>query len=120
MKCWGMLAGYAVGIVVDRCKDKDTLGVWFFIYIDLPLYFSGLTTELEGGFPLRVSVEVLLRATPSVSKHSLALLVGSNQQGWGDIFGKPWAETVRDGSPHFPDGKLEIKASARLAVQKHY
>jgi hypothetical protein len=30
----------------------------------------------------------------------------------------PWAEAVREGSPHFPGGKLEVNATVRLAATK--
>lgn len=31
---------------------------------------------------------------------------------------KPWGEVVREGSPHFPGGKMEIKATFRLVVEE--
>lgn len=36
---------------------------------------------------------------------------------WGDVddaFGKPWAEAVCEGSPHFPGGTMEIKAKVTM------
>ena len=39
-------------------------------------------------------------------------------RGWGNVFHKPWAEVVREGSPHFPDGKLEIKLTVKRALKK--
>lgn len=43
-------------------------------------------------------------------------LVDCKPQGWDDVFKKPWAETVRDGSPHFPDGKLAVQLTMHVRV----
>ena len=39
-------------------------------------------------------------------------------RGWSDLFDKPWAEVVREGSPYFPDGKLEVVVEVQVVVEK--
>lgn len=38
--------------------------------------------------------------------------------GWGDVVEKDWAEAVREGSPHFPGGRLEVKANVKQATKE--
>lgn len=124
-KWCGMVAGYAAGISVDRCKDKDTLGVVFFIVMPRPLNMSPLTTELEGGLPAGVSLTVDFTVYftdfspfPAWEQRKRAsMLVGCKPRSWEDVFGKPWAETVRGARHQFSDGTLEVKAEVKLAVK---
>ena len=37
---------------------------------------------------------------------------------WGNAFGKPWAEVVREGSPYSPEGKMEVKATVQLLTKE--
>lgn len=35
-----------------------------------------------------------------------------------NIFEKPWTEAVCEGSPLFPDGKLEVKATVKMGQKE--
>ena len=48
----------------------------------------------------------------------MPIFFDGRSRGYPDVFEKPWAEVVREGSPHFPGGKLEVTATAKLVVKE--
>jgi hypothetical protein len=111
-KWCGLVAGYAAGLSVQRTKDKDTLGAFLRINVPKP------ENALEGGPAAGVRLKFELALSPDVKHESSAYFTGLGF-GFPDFFDKPWAESVREGSPHFPGGKLEFKVNnVKLAVKE--
>lgn len=105
----GLVAGYAAALWVQRRQDGDTLAA--FLKIHLPAY-SPLT---EGSPSTGVALKMEMTLTPDVKKEQYRFFSDATHVSWGwfNIFGKPWAEAVHEGSPHFPDGKLEVHATVK-------
>ena len=111
VKCCGPVAGYLVAPRVERWRDDGhTLGLY------LEIYKPTCAVKLEGGLPAGVMLDWALMLSPNISEHA-GIDYFSSAWGFGDIFDKPWAEAEREGSPHFPNGKLEVKATVKLAVK---
>jgi hypothetical protein len=110
IKWCGLVAGYEAGLSVQRWKDGDTLGAFLRISIPTP------ENALEGAPAAGVGLKFELTLSPDVKREFSHYFTGLGF-GYRDFFDKPWAESVREGSPHFPGGKLEVKASVQLAVK---
>lgn len=107
------MADYPAGLVVQRMKemDKETLGA--FLHIDM----LQPETVLSKGPALGVMMVFGLTIAPGISRTANHLFTGQKAWGWSNMFAKPWTEVVRDGSPHFPGDKLEVKATAKLVFR---
>jgi hypothetical protein len=97
-----------------RKEIKDALGVHFGL--------ESLEPEggLEGGPAIGVGMEVIWSFPPDITMPFEDF--HTSFRGWGepDMFKKRrWAQVVREGSPLFPGGVMEIKATVRL-VTKDY
>ena len=60
-----------------------------------------------------------VQLSPNVKKKFAPFSFRNFGHGYGyfDVFKKPWAEAVREGSPHFPNGKLDVKATVKLVTK---
>ena len=109
-----LVAGYPAALSVDRQAADDTLGV--FLRIDMRRSPTHLQGALSAGVALKVDWTLTLNVKRSHSRYfSVATFPA---WGYPNFFEKPWAESVREGSPHFPNGKLEVKATFKLAVKE--
>ena len=80
-------------------------------------YFSRPT--MPGGGTPGVAFEVEVAIPPGV-KHLMKRRFespGDRHLKVRDAFGKPWAEVVREGSPFFPEGKMEVTATIKLLTK---
>ena len=107
------MAGYPALLRLkhDGEEEKDTLGVHLFV-ADLPEMKEALKRGPDLGVGLRYKFYVGRRDTIELED----FFMFGYSYGYEDVFGKPWAEVVREGSPHFPGGKLEVKVTVKLAV----
>jgi hypothetical protein len=113
IRMWcGVVAGYKAALQVERDEEKGTLGAH--LVIRMPA-----VEAVEGGPAAGVGLKVEMLLPPDV-KWGYSAFYTSQKSCWGydDVIGKPWAEAVREGSPHFPGGKLEIKATVQLALEE--
>ena len=96
------------GVIVVRTPETNTLGLR--LVLDIP---SIDPSDPNRGMKFDYDVEV----SPSVHTRAGAFVFTMQRQAsHPDVFGKPWAEVVREGSPHFPDGKMEVTATFKLAT----
>lgn len=106
IKWCSFVAGCMAGVIVVRTPETDTLGLR--LVLDIP---SIDPSDPNRGMKLDYDVEV----SPSVRMRAGAFVFTMQRQAsHPDVFGKPWAEVVREGSPLFPGGKLEIKGTLKL------
>lgn len=108
-KWCGLVAGYPAELSIER-RIRGTLGI--FLRVRIPKPEARLAGSAEEGVCLRTDWTL----SPTINK-SFSNLFKTQGRGWNDVFAKPWAEVVREGSPHFPGGKLEIKVSLKLALK---
>jgi hypothetical protein len=112
-KWCGLVAGFAAALKVKREEDEDTLGVFLHICIPKP------ENALEAAPAVGVGIKWDVALSPDVVKPQLShYFTKSYGWGYGNFFDKPWAESVCEGSPHFPGGKLEVKATVKLALEE--
>ena len=114
IKKWcGLVAGYPAALRVAR-DEGNMLGLYFNIDI------APTPTDLQGALSAGVALKVDWIFTPNIKTSFFNYFADGVYRAWGfgDIFRKPWAEAVREGSQHFPNGTLEIKATVKLAVKK--
>ena len=110
-----MVAGYPAALRVKRQTEAgELLGVF------LRIHMPSRSTNLKSAFPAGIGLEVGVTLTPNVKRSYSHYFSKATDLVWGypDAFNKPWAEAVREGSPHFPNGKLEVKATVKLAVKR--
>lgn len=113
VKWCGQVAGYTVGFRVERGKEKDTLAV--FLQIPMLPEKSVLHAAPAAGVGLNTDW-IIPRAIQLSYCHYF--IKSTRTWGWRDVFDKPWAQAVQEGSPHFPGGKLEIKATIKLLLEE--
>ena len=82
----------------------------------LRVYMPEPESQLESGLPAGVALHMYLSLGARLQAQQSRYFVKKHV--WGNVFRKPWAEMVREGSPHFPDGKLEVKATLWQAMKK--
>jgi hypothetical protein len=97
----------------DTHNNEDAPSVFF--ELNLPGSVNG---GLEGGPKGGVGVMVDCTLSSNVLRNLTNHFYAKYCWGKRNVFGKPWAEAVCEGSPHFPGGKLEVKGTVRLAVTK--
>lgn len=112
-KWCGVVAGYPAALQMQRVQKDghDTLGAY--LLIDMPKDKDAPIPGPKAGVMLKYNMTL----TPNV-KTSLSHHFAGQGWGWPNVLGKPWAEAVREGSPHFPNGKLEIKATMKMLVKE--
>jgi hypothetical protein len=111
-KWCGLVAGYPAALGVMWDKDKDTLGA--FLRVSMPA-----VDVVEGGPAAGVGLKFDLTLSPAVKKSQFThFFTRTESCSYPNVFEKPWAEVVCEGSPHFPGGKLEIKATVQLALEE--
>ena len=101
MKWCGFVAGYLADLYAERKKETDTLALHSFISIPKPFNVPKYTSELEGALSEGVCLHQAWTLPPNIKK-TTSRIYGNIAWGWADVFGKPWAEVVREGSSHFP------------------
>ena len=114
MKKWcGLIAGYPAGLSLQRWKGdgKETLGAFF--WIDMPVCPSPLVGGLRPG----VTMKTQWAFPPDLDK-ALSHYYINGGWGWSNPFDKPWAEVVREGGPHCPNGVLEVEVTVQLATKE--
>lgn len=111
LKWCGVVAGYSTGLQVKRwMRDGiDTLGV--FLRVDTTGFRDTLEKMLPAGDVFAVDLSPL---SPDRVKRSFDHYFQTSSYGWPNIFNKPWAEIVNEGSAYLPDGKLQVKATVKL------
>jgi hypothetical protein len=115
-KWCGLVAGYGAGLNVERVKEKDALGAYLRIHVPSDLE-SPLAVYTFSGPTAGVGLQAEITLSPDVKREFSAYFT-ANGRGYHNIFGKPWAEAVCEGSPHFPGGKLEFTATVMLLTTK--
>ena len=127
-RCWcGIVAGYVAFIAVtrghtdehDKEEDiEDTLGV--FLAIQFEDDGEGPGAGLAGGPSPGVGLQFTMTISPDISDVYGPYFCMKTLPACGstDSLDKPWAEAVYEGSPHFPDGKLEVKVIVKLAPKE--
>ena len=110
----GLVAGYPAGLQLERRTDDgdETLGVFLHFYMSE--YESLAQGVPRGGVLLKVNWLL----PPNCDWNFNMFVRTGISRGWRNVFFKPWAEAVREGSPHFPNGKLEVKLTVKLAVKE--
>lgn len=112
-KWCGLVAGYPASLQVRRLANGDTLGAY--LGIRLPNATVGVDASLVQGVGLKYSMTLLPGVGTGWESRFLGAGAGS---GPADVFRNPWAEAVRESSPHFPGDKLDFKATVKLAVKQ--
>ena len=115
-KWCGLVAGYPAYLHVARetAAKGDTLGAHFGVHLP-GAAVSDDTLEAGVGldYNMTLSPGVEMGWTSDFFSHGTF-----TAWGWNNAFRNPWAEAVREGSPHFPGGQLEVKATVKLAMKK--
>jgi len=110
-KLVGIVAGYPAMLWLERDKEEDTLGV----YLSIECLWKK-EEALERGPALGVVLRYEFHVGRCAGIELKSFFTSRSYDGYSDVFKKPWAEVVREGSPHFPGGKLEVKVTVKLAV----
>lgn len=113
-KWCGLAAGYPADFCVKRetSNGNETLGIY--LHLRMPEHENAPIDGPEAGVML--AYDMML--SPAVTKTLAAALFDTSGWSFLEVFGKPWAEAVREDSPHFPNGVLEVKATVKLAVKE--
>ena len=119
VKRCGIVAGYIVNLSVNRVSEEgeipESVGVHIQVYMRR---LRNIETGPAGG----VGFEVTITCPPNDIHTSGTIdhffTIESPTSGWSDFIEKPWAEAVREGSPYFPGGKMEVKATLKLATKE--
>ncbi len=107
----GIVAGHSALLRLRHEREKDTLGVFLRI-----TDYRGKEKTLKRGPDLGVGLRYKFYVGRRDTIELEDFFKFGYFHGYSDVFGKPWAEVVREGSPHFPGGKLEVKVTVKLAV----
>lgn len=113
-KWCGLVAGYPAGIMGKRERaenGQDTLGMFLLIHFSPPE--KGVSDAPAAGVGLQTTWTF-----PTDIHNCLDHFFESDSWGWDNPFGKPWAEAVQEGSPHFPDGKMEVKVTGQAGAEE--
>jgi hypothetical protein len=105
----GVAAGYRVCFQVHKAGEPATLG----LYVGLGA-LSPVARAAVPGPIVRVRIQAGEMSLTSLFVFKLGSLFGSS-----NFFSEPWEEVVRDGSPHFPQGRLSVKISIQFLTDKH-
>ncbi len=112
-KSCGLIAGYEAWLSVERTQNSGLDA--------LDADFSIVVPKINGAMALGragVGLKWRLALSPNTQLPQDAFFFDGRGRGFDNVFMKPWAEVVREGSPHFPGGKLEFTAAAKLVVKE--
>ena len=111
-KWCGVVGGYIVGLSVAP-ELNGALRTSF--NLNVP-HLRGLTDE-GCGPAFGVALHVEMAISPNVN-HVYDVYRPQLRADVHDALNKRWAEAVCEGSPHFPGGMMEIKATVKLVVKE--
>ena len=103
----GYVAGYAAALEVSSDGDDGTFGAYVRIYGGFRKKPLPRAPAPGVGFRARFRFPAFDEelACSGFHQHDIPMY------GITNVFGQPWAEVVCEGSPHFPDGKTEVKVT---------